>query len=62
MRIDKDKLDPVVVDLGLEGTTGRRHRRERSNIYVKNGWVLNKMSIPKLVKENEKILANLLDN
>lgn len=38
MRITEDKLDPVVVDIGLGGQTGLRHRSMRYACYAKNEW------------------------
>lgn len=38
MRITKDKLDPVIVDIGLVGQTGNRHRSMRYACYAKNDW------------------------
>ncbi|QQO38488.1 DNA helicase [Vibrio phage VPG01] len=61
MRKAEGKLDPVLVDLKLEGWTGGRHRRARTAIYGKNGWQCVPMSIPKLVATNKNSLAKLLD-
>lgn len=61
MRKAEGKLDPVLVDLKLEGWTGGRHRRARTAIYGKNGWQCIPMSIPKLVATNKNSLAKLLD-
>jgi len=38
MRITSDKLDPVIVDIGLGGQTGTRHRSMRYACYAKNEW------------------------
>jgi superfamily II DNA or RNA helicase len=38
MRITSDKLDPVIVDIGLVGQTGIRHRSMRYACYAKNDW------------------------
>lgn len=38
MRPATDKLNPVVVDLGLCGNTGRRHRNTRQGVYISKGW------------------------
>ena len=32
------KLEPVVVDIGLQGNTGRRHRTSRKGTYISEGW------------------------
>lgn len=59
MRHSEGKLDPILVDFKLEGWTGGRHRRARVSIYAKNGWECTHMSIPKLVVNNKKALAEL---
>lgn len=61
-RMADGKLDPVVVDMGLDGYTGRRHRRDRVAIYSKNGWQSIPMSIPMLAIQNEKAFAKLADS
>lgn len=61
MRQYEGKLDPVLVDLKLEGWTGTRHRRARTSIYGKNGWQCTPMSLPKLVVNNKNSLAKLAD-
>lgn len=61
-RLAEGKLSPVVVDLGLEGHTGKRHRRDRVAIYSKNGWQSIPYSIPMLVAQNEKAFAKLAEN
>ncbi|AKY02243.1 putative ATP-dependent protein [Vibrio phage vB_VorS-PVo5] len=61
MRKAEGKLDPILVDLKLEGWTGGRHRRARTAIYGKNGWQCVPMSIPKLVALNKNSFAKLLD-
>ena len=61
MRKSDGKLDPVLVDLKLDGWTGSRHRRARVSIYGKNGWQCVPMSIPKLVVQNKNTFAKLLD-
>lgn len=43
MRISEDKLDPVVVDIGLSGSTGTRHRSMRFGIYAQNDWPITHM-------------------
>lgn len=60
MRKHDSKLDPVVADMGLEGWTGKRHRRDRCSIYAKNGWVCEKMNIGKLINQDKKAFAKLL--
>ncbi len=32
------KLEPVVVDIGLRGNTGKRHRTSRKGTYIAEGW------------------------
>ncbi len=61
-RMADGKLDPIVVDLGLDGYTGRRHRRDRVGIYSKNGWQSVPMSIPMLAMQNEKAFAKLANS
>ncbi|AUG85060.1 putative ATP-dependent helicase [Vibrio phage Ceto] len=61
MRKSDGKLDPILVDMKLEGWTGGRHRRARTAIYGKNGWQCVPMSIPKLVALNKNSFAKLLD-
>ena len=43
LRITEGKLDPVVVDIGLSGNTGRRHRNTRNSLYIEKGWKVKKM-------------------
>lgn len=43
MRITEDKLDPVIVDIGLAGATGTRHRSMRFGIYTQNDWPITHM-------------------
>lgn len=41
-RITDDKLNPVVVDLGLPCNTGRRHLSVRKGVYYSRGWPMHK--------------------
>lgn len=43
MRQAPDKLDPVIVDIGLCGNTGRRHRNSRRKTYIEKGWKIKQM-------------------
>lgn len=61
MRQSEGKLSPILVDLKLDGWTGGRHRRARTSIYAKNGWMCEQMSIPKLVVNNKSALAKLAE-
>lgn len=38
MRITEDKLNPVIVDIGLAGVTGNNHKSARYACYANNGW------------------------
>ena len=38
MRQGKDKLPPIIVDMGLDGNTGKRHRNSRKKFYIEKGW------------------------
>lgn len=40
---DNKKCPPVVVDIGLSGNTGKRHRSSRQKTYVEKGWVIKSM-------------------
>ena len=60
MRKSKDKLDPILIDIGLEGYTGKRHRRDRCAIYAKNGWVCAPMTLGKIVRDNREEMGSLL--
>lgn len=61
MRKSEGKLDPILVDLKLEGGTGNRHRRARQNIYLKNNWDVVPLTLQQLIKTNEKAIAKLVD-
>jgi superfamily II DNA or RNA helicase len=37
-RKHKDKLPPVIIDIGLSGNTGKRHRNNRKRFYINKGW------------------------
>lgn len=50
-RIADGKLDPVVVDLGLQGNTGRRHVGTRKGIYSTRGWEMVKYTKNRLGRE-----------
>jgi len=39
----ENKLDPVVVDIGLAGNTGKRHRNTRNGLYINRGWEIKNM-------------------
>ncbi len=39
----EDKLDPVIVDIGLDGNTGKRHRNTRNSLYIDKGWKMKAM-------------------
>lgn len=43
LRLEEGKLDPVIVDLGLKGNTGRRHRNTRNSLYIDRGWKMQKL-------------------
>lgn len=43
MRQAPDKLDPVIVDMGLTGNTGKRHRNSRRKTYIEKGWKIKNM-------------------
>lgn len=57
MRQYEGKLNPVLVDLKLDGWTGNRHRRARTTVYAVNGWECINMTVPKLVVLNKIDLA-----
>ena len=38
MRIHPNKLTPVVIDLCLSGSLGKKHARERKALYLVKGW------------------------
>lgn len=38
MRIEEGKLHPIIVDIGLAGQTGTKHRVTRFGTYTKNEW------------------------
>lgn len=39
----EDKLDPIIVDIGLKGNTGTRHKNNRKKTYIDKGWKINFM-------------------
>jgi superfamily II DNA or RNA helicase len=41
IRIQKDKLQPVVVDINLQGKTARRQANNRRGYYMKQGYEVN---------------------
>jgi len=43
MRKAEGKLDPVVIDIGLKGNTGKRQRMARTKFYVKMGWKIKNL-------------------
>jgi superfamily II DNA or RNA helicase len=45
MRKADGKLDPVIVDIGLDGITGTRHRSDRFNFYYSLGWEVKPINI-----------------
>jgi len=45
LRPCEDKLDPVIVDIGLLGNTGKRHRNTRNGLYVSRGWKIKNMGL-----------------
>ena len=53
MRITNDKIHPVVVDIGLSGATGSKHKSIRYACYGKNEWPITPMS-----EETLNILLN----
>lgn len=40
----KDKPEPIIIDLGLIGNTGRKHQNNRKSFYINKGWKLCDMS------------------
>lgn len=54
------KLNPIVVDIGLGGYTGKRHRKDRISIYAQNGWKCEKMNLGKLINKDRNSFAKLL--
>jgi superfamily II DNA or RNA helicase len=40
MRMAEGKLQPVIVDVGLSGSTGKRHRNNRKRFYINKGWII----------------------
>lgn len=61
MRKSEGKLDPVLVDLKLDGWTGTRHRRARLGVYLKNNWEVVPMTLQQLIRSNEKAIAKLVN-
>lgn len=49
MRIDDNKLNPVVVDVGLDGQTGIRHRSVRFSTYANNEWKIEPIDIDNIL-------------
>ena len=43
LRLAEGKLNPVIVDIGLEGNTGKRHRNTRNGLYISRGWSMKRM-------------------
>lgn len=43
MRMADGKLDPVIVDIGLGGNTGRSHSNARKRFYIDRGWAIKAM-------------------
>ena len=43
MRKMEGKLDPIVVDVGMSGNTGKRHRNARLSLYTRMGWKVKQM-------------------
>ena len=41
IRVQKDKKQPVVVDINLQGKTARRQANNRKGYYMKQGYELN---------------------
>lgn len=44
MRHEEGKLNPVIIDIGFEGNTGKRHRNNRKAVYIMKGWPIVDMS------------------
>lgn len=53
-RFFPNKLNPVIVDIRVEGSTAKRHRYTRMGVYIKNGWKHVDFSISKLLNMLEK--------
>lgn len=51
MRKEDGKLQPVIVDIQLEGNTARRHRYTRKGVYIRNGWTMIDYHMGKLTAE-----------
>lgn len=45
LRKCEDKLPPVIVDVGLKGNTGKRHRNTRNGLYIERGWRMKNMGL-----------------
>lgn len=43
MRKLPGKKNPVIIDVRLQGNTGKRHGRSRTSFYVSKGWKIKKM-------------------
>lgn len=43
LRKCEDKLSPIIVDIGLAGNTGKRHRNTRNSLYIEQGWKIKHM-------------------
>lgn len=55
---DKHKEDPVVVDIGLQGNTGRRHLGVRKGTYAERGWETRKANKKWLAEQIKKKLGS----
>ena len=45
LRKCEDKQSPVIVDVGLKGNTGKRHRNTRNSLYIERGWRMKNMGL-----------------
>lgn len=43
MRQAEGKLNPVIIDIGLSGNTGYKHRNARKSTYISKGWPIINM-------------------
>jgi len=56
-RIVENKLHPILVDIGLEGNTGRRHLSIRKGVYFSRGWEMIKYTKSRIGEQLKQKLS-----